>query len=65
VSDPSRPASIQKAAFRRGLPFFEISAATHRGLEELVHEFFRLAARPAPRTAPAWNGAAGAASRER
>ena len=66
VSDPSRPASIQKAAFRRGLPFLEISAATHRGLEELVHEFFRLGARPAPpRSARAWDGAAGAASPER
>jgi GTPase len=65
VSDPARPAAIEKAARRRGMPYFEISAATHRGLEELVHEFFRLGARPAPRTAPAFGGAAGAASPER
>jgi GTP-binding protein len=47
VSDPERPASIRAAARRRGLPFLEISGATHRGLDELVHAFFRLAGRPA------------------
>src|SRR6478672_6081125 len=41
VSDPERPASIREAARRRGLPFLEISGATHRGLDELVHMFFR------------------------
>jgi GTP-binding protein len=45
VSDPERPASIREAARRRGLPFLEISGATHRGLDELVHMFFRLAGR--------------------
>ena len=41
VSDPARPASIRAAAERRGLPYFEISGATHSGLQELVNEFFR------------------------
>jgi GTP-binding protein len=41
VSDPERLASIRAAAERRGLPFFEISAATHSGLEALVGEMFR------------------------
>ncbi len=40
VSDPERPASIARAAAARGLPFFEISAVTHRGLEPLTHHFF-------------------------
>jgi GTP-binding protein len=40
VSDPERPASIARAAAARGLPFFEISAVTHRGLEPLTHSFF-------------------------
>src|SRR6266540_2094585 len=40
VSDPERPASIARAAVARGLPFFEISAVTHRGLEPLTHHFF-------------------------
>jgi GTPase len=47
VSDPSRLASIRAAATRRGLPYREISAATRRGTDELVAEFFRLAGRPA------------------
>jgi GTPase len=40
VSDPERPASIARAAAARGLPFFEISAVTHRGLEPLTRSFF-------------------------
>ena len=43
VSDPARLASIRDAARRRGLPFLEISGATHRGLDDLVRLFFRLA----------------------
>ncbi|MEO8430558.1 MAG: GTPase ObgE [Acidobacteriota bacterium] len=46
VSDPDRLASIHAAAKRRGLACFEISAATHRGLPELVGELFRVGARP-------------------
>ncbi|HEX9303268.1 MAG TPA: GTPase ObgE [Thermoanaerobaculia bacterium] len=45
VSDPERPASIARAAAARGLPFFEISAVTHRGLEPLSHFFFESVAR--------------------
>ena len=45
VSDPARPDSIARAAARRGLPFFEISAVTHRGLDELTHHFFQEMAR--------------------
>jgi hypothetical protein len=45
VSDPERPASIARAAAARGLPFFEISAVTHRGLEPLTHSFFDSVAR--------------------
>jgi GTP-binding protein len=49
VSDPDRLSSIRAAAERRGLPFFEISAATHAGLPELVQHLFREVARtPAP-----------------
>jgi GTP-binding protein len=40
VSDPERPASIARAAAARGLPFCEISAVTHRGLEPLTRYFF-------------------------
>ncbi|HEY1251981.1 MAG TPA: GTPase ObgE [Thermoanaerobaculia bacterium] len=40
VSDPERLASIRRAAERRGLRFFEISAATHSGLAELTSYFF-------------------------
>jgi GTP-binding protein len=40
VSDPDRVPSIRRAARRRGLPFFEISAATHAGLPELVAHLF-------------------------
>ena len=43
VSDPSRLSSIREAARRRGLAYFEISAATHQGLPELVGELFRVA----------------------
>jgi len=43
VSDPARLASIRDAASRRGLPFLEVSGATHRGLDDLVRLFFRLA----------------------
>ena len=44
VSDPTRLASIRAAAEKRGLPYFEISAATHAGLPELVQHLFREAA---------------------
>ncbi len=40
ISDPARLESIRDAARRRGLPFFEISAATHMGLKELTDAFF-------------------------
>jgi GTP-binding protein len=40
VSDPDRLDSIRRAAARRGLPFFEISAATRTGLKPLVDQFF-------------------------
>src|SRR5262245_17668124 len=40
VSDPGRVAGVRLAAERRGLPFFEISAVTHRGLKELVGYLF-------------------------
>jgi hypothetical protein len=32
VSDPSRPEAIRRAAHDRGIPYFEISAVTGRGL---------------------------------
>jgi GTP-binding protein len=51
VSDPERLASIGDAARRRGLPYLEISAATRRGLDELVGLFFRLGG-PAEAGAP-------------
>jgi len=55
VSDPERLASIRRAAERRGLPFFEISAATGAGLKELVgflfHEVGEDLARDASREA--------------
>src|SRR5262249_54506357 len=41
VSDPSRLDGIRAAAERRGLPFFEISAATGKGIKELVGALFR------------------------
>src|SRR5438105_10044085 len=44
VSDPARLESIREAALRRGLPFFEISSATHAGLSSLVNYLFRAAA---------------------
>ena len=56
VSDPDRIASIRAAAGRRGLPFFEISAATHAGLPELVQHLFREVAN-AISPAPAEEGA--------
>jgi GTP-binding protein len=40
VSEPARLDSIRAAAARRGLPYFEISAATHLGLKELVNYLF-------------------------
>jgi GTP-binding protein len=56
VSDPARLASIRAAAERRGLPCFEISAATHAGLPELVQHLFREVAN-ATAPAPAEHGA--------
>ena len=41
VSDPARLESIRQAALSRGLPFFEISAATGAGVRKLVQHFFR------------------------
>ncbi|HEY6064697.1 MAG TPA: GTPase ObgE [Thermoanaerobaculia bacterium] len=40
VSDPSRPESIRRAAERRGIPFFAVSAVTRAGLTELVSFLF-------------------------
>lgn len=40
VSDPARLDSIRAAAERRGLPYFEISSATRKGLKPLVDFFF-------------------------
>jgi GTPase len=40
VSDPQRLESIRRAAEARGLPFFEVSAVTRKGLDRLVHYFF-------------------------
>ncbi len=49
VSDPARLESIRAAADRRGLPLFEISAATHAGLPQLVqHLFHEVAVAPSP-----------------
>ncbi len=48
VSDPERLVSTREAAERRRLPYFEISAATHAGLPELVqHLFHEVATAPA------------------
>ena len=55
VSDPRRLEGIHAAAARRGLPYFEISAATHAGLPELVGHLFRAvgeAATPAETAGP-------------
>ena len=52
VSDPERVASIREAARRRGLPFFEISAATQAGLPELVRHLFHEVATAPERPAP-------------
>lgn len=41
VSDPARLESIRRAAEKRGLPFFEVSAVTRKGLDRLVHHFFQ------------------------
>ncbi len=42
VSDPARLESIRRAAEKRGLPFFEVSAVTRKGLHPLVHHFFQV-----------------------
>jgi GTP-binding protein len=52
VSDPERPESIARAAARRGLPYFEISAVTHRSLEALTHHFFQAVTREAVAAGP-------------
>ena len=53
VSDPARLASIREAAAKRGLPYFEISAATHAGLPDLVrHLFHEVATSPVPESGP-------------
>ena len=53
VSDPERLASIRAAAERRGLPFFEISAATGKGIKELVGALFHEFAEAPPAEPPA------------
>jgi GTP-binding protein len=62
VSDADRIPSIRRAAERRSLPFFEISAATGAGLKQLVgflfHEVGEDLARDAPRKAEAPAGEA-------
>ena len=40
VSDPARLDSIRAAAERRGLPYFQISSATRKGLKPMVDFFF-------------------------
>ena len=40
VSDPERLESIRRAAASRGIPLFEVSAVTRKGLDRLVHYFF-------------------------
>jgi GTPase len=52
VSDPERLTSIGRAAERRGLPHFEISAATHAGLPELVAHLFHAVSRPVEPSVP-------------
>jgi GTP-binding protein len=52
VSDPERPESIARAAAVRGIPHFEISAVTHRGLEALTHYFFQAVTREAVAAGP-------------
>jgi GTP-binding protein len=42
AADPTRLASIEAAARRRGLAFFAVSAATGAGLAELVHALFQI-----------------------
>jgi GTP-binding protein len=54
VSDPERPESIARAAAKRGLPYFEISAVTHRGLEALTHHFFQAVTREAMAAGHPW-----------
>ena len=41
VSDATRLESIRIAAAARGIPFFEVSAATRKGLDRLVRHFFQ------------------------
>ena len=41
VSDPARVESIRVAAAARGIPFFEVSAVTRKGLDRLVRYFFQ------------------------
>jgi GTP-binding protein len=48
VSSPERLLSIRRAAERRGRPFLEISAATGKGLKELVGFFFHEIAEHVP-----------------
>ena len=52
VSDAERLASIRRAAERRKLPFFEISAATHAGLPDLTAYFFHEIAEAPALTSP-------------
>jgi len=51
---PERRAELAQAAAARALPYFEISAATHQGVDELVTALARvLAAAPEAREAGA------------
>jgi GTP-binding protein len=52
VSDPERLASIRRAAERRGLTYLEVSAATGKGLKELVGHLFHDTAVEPPPAAP-------------
>ena len=48
AADPGRLASIERAARRRGAPYFAVSAATGAGLQELIHALFRAGKTGAP-----------------
>jgi GTP-binding protein len=47
AADPERLDALRRAAERRGLPFFEVSAATRHGVKELVNYLFRAVPVPA------------------
>lgn len=51
LDEPARLESLRRAAAERGVPFLEISAATGRGLPELIRRFATLARAPRPEAA--------------